>query len=57
MICEICKKEVKNIRSLEVHLRKAHNFGHNIKLYEDYYNEHLKQEGEGICPICGSPTT
>ena len=56
MICEICKREVKNIRSLEVHLRKAHNFGHNIKLYEDYYNEHLKQEGEGICPICGAPT-
>lgn len=56
MICEICKKEVKNIRSLEVHLRKAHNFGHDIKLYEDYYNKYLKQPGEGICPICGAPT-
>lgn len=56
MICEICKKEVKNLRSLEVHLRKAHNFGHNISLYEDYYNKYLKQPGEGICPVCGAPT-
>lgn len=56
MICEICKKEVKNLRSLEVHLRKAHNFAHNIQLYEDYYNKYLKQPDEGKCLICGAPT-
>lgn len=56
MICEICKRPVKNIRSLEVHLRKAHKFGQNTKLYEDYYNKYLKQPNEGICPICGAPT-
>ena len=56
MTCEICKKEVKNLRSLEVHLRRAHNFCHDITLYENYYNTYLKTPNEGICPVCGSPT-
>ena len=56
LICEICKKEVKNLRSLEVHLRRAHNFCHDISLYENYYNKYLKTPDEGICPVCGAPT-
>lgn len=54
--CELCGHECKNIKSLEAHLRTAHKFGHEIAKYEDYYNRYLKQDGDGICIVCGKPT-
>lgn len=55
--CKLCGAVCKNIRSLEAHLRTAHRFGHDNSLYEDYYIKYLKKNNEGICPVCGNPTT
>ena len=48
MICEICGKEFNGA----AHINKKHNI--NTK---DYYDKYIKQQNEGICPICGKPTT
>ena len=56
LVCQICGQTCKNIRSLEVHLRKAHNFAHDTQKYEEYYNNYLKQPEDGTCIICGHPT-
>ena len=53
--CEICGKNLKSLRALEVHLRKAH-FGHDIPKFEEYYNNYLKSPDEGVCIVCGKPT-
>lgn len=55
--CKLCGAVCKNIRSLEAHLRTAHGFKHDNSLYEDYYIRYLKKDNEGICPVCGNPTT
>lgn len=33
------------------HLRNVHKMS-----AQEYYDMHLKKEGEGVCPICGKPT-
>jgi len=48
MICKICNKEFN--KSFGNHLKT-----HNITSQE-YYDKYLKQEGDGICPICGKET-
>ncbi len=48
MICEICGKDFNGA----AHINKKHNI--NIK---EYYDKYIKQQNEGICPICGKPTT
>jgi len=47
MECQICKKEVKNLRCLSSHLR-IHK-----TLVKDYYDKFLKKENEDICLECG----
>lgn len=51
MKCEICNKEFKSIYSLTGHLQQVHH----IKSQE-YYDEYLKQETDGICATCGKST-
>ena len=51
--CKICNKKSFNCLSLTSHVRQSHN----IKL-KDYYDKYMKQnENEGICKVCGLPTT
>jgi G:T-mismatch repair DNA endonuclease (very short patch repair protein) len=53
MICEICKKEFKNVRGLSSHIgSQHHDFG-----IKNYYDTYLKKENEGMCEKCGNPTT
>lgn len=49
MICKICSKEVNN-RGFSSHLKT-----HNIKSKE-YYDKYFKQNGDGICIVCGKET-
>lgn len=48
-ICKICNK---NVNSVGSHVRQFHHL--NVK---DYYDKYLKQQNEGICPVCGKETT
>lgn len=50
-ICQICRKEVKNLNGLTQHIRKIHK----LKT-KDYYDKYIKTDEEGICPCCGSNT-
>ncbi len=50
MICEICRKDCQN---LAVHIVQKHK---NISTKE-YFDKYLRKPGEGICPVCGKPTT
>lgn len=53
MICKICGKVCcDKLNSFGYHL----SITHKIK-YKDYYDKYLKNENEGICPICGNPTS
>lgn len=48
--CQICGKEVKRIAS---HLRYSH-----LELSsKQYFDKYLKEDGEGICALCGKDTT
>lgn len=49
MICKLCGQ---NYEKLGNHLYHSHK---NIT-YKDYYDMYIKQETDGICKICGSPT-
>jgi endogenous inhibitor of DNA gyrase (YacG/DUF329 family) len=51
ILCKICGKEFKNYKSFSRHLRV-----HKITS-KRYYDKFLKEEGEGICPICGKETS
>lgn len=50
-ICKICKHECCNIRSLAVHVARAHKISKEI-----YYKTYLAKSGEGYCKLCGKPT-
>jgi endogenous inhibitor of DNA gyrase (YacG/DUF329 family) len=50
LLCKICGKECKNYKALSNHFRI-----HKITSKE-YYDKFLKEEGEGVCPICGKET-
>jgi hypothetical protein len=51
-ICEICKRECKNIISLATHLRLTHRYE-----LTTYYNQHFRtDEQEGFCKNCGKST-
>lgn len=53
MICKICGKECcDKLNSFGYHLSMTHK----IK-YKNYYDKYLKKDNEGICPICGKPTS
>jgi hypothetical protein len=50
MICKICGRKFKNIKSIQVHI----SHGHKISS-KDYYDDFLKKDGEGIC-YCANET-
>ena len=52
MICEICGREANTNRGLGGHLNNSHNMSR-----KEYYDKFLKQPGDGICEVCGKPTT
>ena len=51
MICEICGNKFKSQLAISCHIANKHHV--NLK---DYYDEYIKQDGEGICKTCGKPT-
>lgn len=50
LTCQICGKQVKNLGQ---HLYNSHK----EFTAQSYYDFFIKKDGEGICPICGKPTT
>ncbi len=50
-ICKICGTECK-MSGLGVHLFHKHNL-----TCKDYYDKFIKKPNEGICEVCGKPTT
>ncbi len=52
MKCEICNKEYKSLKSLGLHLSHTHK---DIDKHQ-YYDNYLRKENEGICPVCGKLT-
>ena len=51
IICEICGNKFKSQLAISCHIANKHHV--NLK---DYYDEYIKQDGEGICGTCGKPT-
>ena len=52
-ICKICgKQQAGMISHLSNHIKREHNL-----LYKDYYDQYIKQPNEGLCVVCGKPTT
>ena len=51
ILCKICNKDCKDIRALCMHIVKKHKSNK-----KDYYDNNLKKENEGICPICNKET-
>ena len=49
--CKICNKEINSYTGLASHINKIHKIS-----TKDYYIKYLKQENEGICPVCGKDT-
>ena len=48
--CQICDKEFSD-RGLTYHITHTHNI-----TKKEYYDTYIKQENEGICPVCGNIT-
>lgn len=49
-ICKLCGKEIGN-KGLTSHFKRIHNI-----TSKEYYDKYLKEDGEGVCPICGKET-
>lgn len=52
IICQICKREFNNISGLSRHIKPSHRISS-----KDYYDNYLKENGEGDCLNCGIPTS
>jgi len=52
-ICKICNKSFNSIFSFSSHIKNEHK-PLTAKLY---YDKYLKKLNEGICPVCGKPTS
>ena len=52
MKCEICGREFNTSRGLGGHIRHIHNISRR-----EYYDKYLKQPSDGICVVCGKPTS
>ena len=50
--CKICGRNYADPMSFALHIKNDHKLG-----MQEYYDKFLKKEGEGICKICGKPTT
>jgi len=55
MKCVICGDVFINRTYLNQHLQRVHDIN-TLELKKQYYDEHLKKEGDGVCVICGKPT-
>lgn len=51
MKCEICSKEVKNLKALVTHIQFKHSNDQ-----QGYYDKYLKKESEGTCKCCQQST-
>lgn len=51
IICKECNIKFNNLKQLTKHINDYHTFS-----VREYYDIYLKQDGEGICPICGNKT-
>ena len=49
-VCVICNQSLGS-KGISSHLRRKHNITN-----KDYYDKYLKNENEGVCPICGKNT-
>ena len=52
MKCAICGKELETITGLSNHLRNHSNI-----TSKEYYDTYLRKDGDGVCPVCGKPTS
>ncbi len=52
--CKLCKKELRTLKSLVIHLR----YNHSDYTTKRYYDEFLKKDGEGVCKLeeCNNKT-
>ena len=51
MKCKICEKEYNSIRAIGSHIKQKHKI-----TTQEYYDKYLRQENEGICPVCKKQT-
>lgn len=49
--CKLCGNEYKRVCDLSYHIQHVHNIAP-----KEYYDRYLKEENEGICPVCGKET-
>ena len=49
--CKLCGNEYKRVCDLSYHVQHVHDISP-----KEYYDRYLKEENEGICPICGKET-
>lgn len=50
--CKICGESFKNLKALTTHVKAKHFLNG-----KEYYDKHLKKEGEGQCVVCSNETT
>lgn len=50
--CKICGRECNNFMSLSLHIKSKHSL-----TPKQYYDECLRVDNEGICPVCGKETS
>lgn len=51
VLCEICKKEFKNLTTLSIHFNKEHPEEDK----EQYFIKYIGKENEHLCPVCKGP--
>lgn len=49
--CAICHAGYDNVRQFSLHISCGHK-----KSSQEYYGEYCREEGEGVCKVCGQPT-
>ena len=55
--CKICGKKFEGTAQQVAVQFTKHLKEHNIYEPKIYYDKYIRQEGEGICPVCGKETT
>ena len=53
ILCELCKKELKNLMSLSAHIQQNHKEYNSQKYFDSFF----KKESEGKCEFCGESTS
>jgi G:T-mismatch repair DNA endonuclease (very short patch repair protein) len=49
--CAICHAGYDNVGTFSLHISCGHK-----KSSQEYYDEYCREEGEGVCKVCGQPT-